>query len=172
MSYGRRRIDFQDLLVTHADKDGFTTIQTTRVDTDFFTGEEPAHGQHFESSLAIPLLLPVDRYKIMGRYIRKGRPGFDVICVFNEPAGYGGFCCLPLHLPGFLRSQPENPCQLGKVRCPPGLHEMLYDSSVSSLHQFVFLHVVPSLLVLVMCTSETTHRVVVYSKVKEGAVGF
>jgi hypothetical protein len=44
MSYGRRWVNFQDLLVTHADEDGFTTIQAPSVDTDLRTREEPAHG--------------------------------------------------------------------------------------------------------------------------------
>ena len=96
MSYSRRWIDLQDILVTHADEDGFTTIQATSVDTDLSTREKPAHGQHFESSLAVPLLVPLYSHKIMGRYIRKRRPGLDVICVFNKPAGYGGVGCLML----------------------------------------------------------------------------
>jgi hypothetical protein len=134
VSYDRRWINLQDLLVTHADEDGFTTIQTTGVDTDLRTREKPAHGKRFKSSLAVPLLFPIDAHKIMGRYIRKGRPGLDVICVFNKPATYGGFCCLTLHLPGLLRWQPESSCQLGIVWCPSGLHKMLYNRSISSLH--------------------------------------
>ena len=59
MSYGRRRIDFQDLLVTHADEDGLPAIQATGVDTDLSAREEPAHGQHFDSSLPVPLLFPL-----------------------------------------------------------------------------------------------------------------
>ena len=90
MSHRRRWIDFQDMLVPHADDDGFPTIQATGVDTDLGPREKPAHGQRFESSLAVPLLVPLDRHKIMGRYVRKWRPGFDVIGVFNKPAGYGG----------------------------------------------------------------------------------
>ena len=88
MSYGRWWIDFEDLLVTHADADGLPTIQATGVDMDLRTREEPAHGQHFDSSLAVPLLVPLYSHKIMGRYIRKWRPGLDVIRVFNKPAGY------------------------------------------------------------------------------------
>ena len=87
MSHGRRRIDFQDMLVPHADDDGLPTIEATGVDTDLRTGEEPAHGQRFEPSLAVPLLLTLDGHKIMGRHIRKWRPGLDVICVFDKPAG-------------------------------------------------------------------------------------
>jgi len=96
MSYGRRWIDFEDLFITHADEDGLTTIQAASVDTDLRTREEPAHGQHFETSLAVPLLVPLYRHKIMGRHIRKRSPGLDVICVFNKPAGYGGVGCLAL----------------------------------------------------------------------------
>ena len=88
MSYGRWWIDFDDLLVTHTDADGLPTIQATGVDTYLRAGEKPAHGQHFDSSLAVPLLVPLYGHKIMGRYIRKWRPGLDVICVFNKPAGY------------------------------------------------------------------------------------
>ena len=96
MSHGRRWIDFQDMLVPHADEDGLPAIQTMGVNTDLGTREEPAHGQRFESSLAVPLLVPLYSHKIMGRYIRKWRPGLDVICVFNKPAGYGGVGCLTL----------------------------------------------------------------------------
>jgi len=96
MSHGRRWIDFQDILVTHADEDGFPTIQATSVDTDLSPREEPAHGQHFESSLSVPLLVALYSHKIMGRYIGKRRPGLHVICVFNKPAGDGGLGCLTL----------------------------------------------------------------------------
>ena len=88
VSYGRCWIDFEDLFITHADEDGFPTIQATSVYADLRAREEPAHGQHFETSLAVPLLFPLDRHKMMGRYIRKRRPGLNVICVFNKPAGY------------------------------------------------------------------------------------
>lgn len=90
MSNGRRWIDFQDILVPHADKDGLPTIQATGFDSDLGTRKKPAHGQHFDSSLAVPLLVPIYSHKVIGRYIRKRRPGLDVICVFNKPAGYGG----------------------------------------------------------------------------------
>ncbi len=96
MSHGRRWIDFQYILVPHTDEDGLPTIQAAGVDTDLRTREKPAHGQHFDSSLAVPLLVSVYGHKIMGRYIRKRRPGLDVIRVFNKPAGYGGVGCLAL----------------------------------------------------------------------------
>ena len=96
MSHGRRWIDLQDMLVPHADHDGLPTIQAMGVNTDLSTREKPAHGQRFQASLAVPLLVAVDRHKIMGRYIRKRRPGLDVIRVFNKPAGYGGVSCLAL----------------------------------------------------------------------------
>jgi hypothetical protein len=41
---------------------------------DLRTREEPAHGQHFDSSLSVPLLFPLDRYTIMCRYVGKRRP--------------------------------------------------------------------------------------------------
>ncbi len=44
MADGRRWIHFQDLLVPHADQDGFSTIQATRVDADLSAGKKPAHG--------------------------------------------------------------------------------------------------------------------------------
>ena len=146
MSHGRRWIDFQDILVPHADDDGFPTIKATGVYTDLGTGKKPAHGQRFESSLAVPLLFPFDGHKIMGRYIGKWRPRLDVIRVFSKPAGYGGFRRLTLYLPGLLRWHPERSCQFGIVRCPPSLHKMLYNSSVSSLNRCGFLHVISSLL--------------------------
>ena len=102
VSHGRRWIDFEDFFVTHADEDGLSTIQTTSVDTNLRTGEEPAHGKHFESSLPIPLLLPSYGHKIMGRYIRKRRPRLHVICIFNKPAANGGIGCLMLRVPGLF----------------------------------------------------------------------
>ncbi len=96
VSHGRRWIHFQDILVPHTDEDGLSTIQATGVDTDLSTREKPAHGQHFESSLAVPLLVPLYSHKKMGRYIRKRRPGLHVIGVFNKPAGYGCLGCLLL----------------------------------------------------------------------------
>jgi len=74
VSHGRRWIDFEDILVTHADEDGLPTIQATSVDTDLSTREEPAHGQHFDSSLSVPLLFPLDRYTMMCRHVGKRRP--------------------------------------------------------------------------------------------------
>ena len=67
-------IDFEDLLVTHTNVDGLPAIQTIGVDTDLRTGEEPAHGQHFDSSLSGPLLFPLDGYTIMCRHVGKRRP--------------------------------------------------------------------------------------------------
>ncbi len=87
MSYGRGRINFEDILVTHADMDGLPAIQALTIDSDFSAGEEPAHGQHFDSSLSEPFLFPIDGHPVIGRYIGKRRPGLDVICVFNKPAG-------------------------------------------------------------------------------------
>lgn len=88
MSYSRWWIDFEDLFVTHADADRLPTIEAMGIDTNLSTGEEPAHGQRFEASLAVPLLFPLDRHKKMGRYIGKRCPGLDVVCVLCEPAGY------------------------------------------------------------------------------------
>lgn len=102
MSHGRARIDFEDVLVTHADMDGLPTIQALSVDSDFSAGKEPAHGQHFDSSLSAPFLFSVDSYSVIGRYIRKRRPRLDIICVFNKPAGNRGFSCLMLYLPGLF----------------------------------------------------------------------
>jgi len=163
MSHGRRWIDFQDILVTHADENGLPTIQATGVDTDLSTREEPAHGQHFEPSLTVPLLVPLYSHKIMGRYIRKRRPGLDVICVFNKPAAYRRFGCLMLYLPGLFGSQPESCCKFGIVWGSPSLHKVLHNSSVSSLHQRSFLHIISSCLVLMACGCEATHHSVSYS---------
>src|SRR5262245_48926395 len=162
MSHGRRWIDFQDILVTHADENGLPTIQATGVDTDLSTREEPAHGQHFEPSLAVPILVPLYSHKIMGRYIRKRRPGLDVICVFNKPAAYRRFGCLMLYLPRLFGSQPESCCKFGIVWGSPSLHKVLHNSSVSSLHQGSFLHIIPSCLVLMACGCEATHHAVSY----------
>ena len=87
MSYSCWWSDFKDLLVTHADADGLPTIQATGVDMDLRTREKPAHGQRFESSLAVPLLCLLDRHKIVGRHIGKRRPGLDIVCFFDKPAG-------------------------------------------------------------------------------------
>src|SRR5262249_42851284 len=162
MSHGRRWIDFQDILVTHADENGLPTIQATGVDTDLSTREEPAHGQHFEPSLAVPILVPLYSHKIMGRYIRKRRPGLDVICVFNKPAAYRRFGCLMLYLLGLFGSQPESCCKFGIVWGSPSLHKVLHNSSVSSLHQRSFLHIISSCLALMACGCEATHHAVLY----------
>jgi len=147
MSHGRRRVDFQDFLIPHTNEDGFATIQAAGVNTDLSTRKKPAHGQHFKSSLAIPLLLPLYSDKIIRRHIRKRRPGLHVICVFNKPARYRGIGRLVLHLPGLFGAQSESCRKFGIVRRPPGLHKMLHNSSVSSLHQCGFFHFISSLLV-------------------------
>ena len=87
VSYGRRWVNFQDILVAHADEDGLPTIETASVDPDLRTRKKPAHGQRFKPSLTVPLLFPVYSQEVVGRYIRKRRPGLHVICVFNKPAG-------------------------------------------------------------------------------------
>ena len=143
VSYGRWWADFEYLIVTHADADRLPTIQATGVDLNLRTGEKPAHGQHLDSSLAVPLLFPLDRYTIMCRYIGKRSPGLDIVCVLNKPAGYGGPGCLVLRLPGLFWSHSENFRKLGIVRCPPSLHKILHDSCVSSLYQCV-LHITAS----------------------------
>jgi len=74
VSYGCRWIDFKYILVTHADEDGFTTVQTMCFNTDLSTREKPAHGQHFKPSLAVPFLIPLYSHKKMGWYIRKRGP--------------------------------------------------------------------------------------------------
>jgi hypothetical protein len=74
VSYGRWWIDFEYLIVTHADADGLPAIQATGVDMDLHTREKPAHGQHLDSSLSVPLLFPLDSYTIMCRYVGKRSP--------------------------------------------------------------------------------------------------
>ena len=103
MPYGSWWIYFEDIIVPHADKDGFPAIQAAGVDTNLRTGEEPAHGQRFEPSLAVPLLFPIDCHEIMGRYIGKRRPRLDIIRVFDKPAGYGGLGCFTLQQLGLFR---------------------------------------------------------------------
>jgi hypothetical protein len=158
MSHDRRWIGFQDILALQADEDGLPTIQATGVDTDLSTRIKPAHGCRFESSLAVPLLVPLYSHKIMGRYIRKRRPRLDVICVFNKPASYRGIGCLMLQLPGLFRSQAESCCKFGIVWCPPSFHKMLHNSSVSSLHQCGFFHIISSLPMLVTCDSKAVNQ--------------
>jgi len=121
VSYSCRWIDFENLLVTHADENGFPAIQAMSVNADLGNREEPAHGQRFESSLSVPLLFPFYSHKIIVRCIREWRPGLDVICLFNKPAGYGGVCCLALYLPGLFGRYPESFSEFGKVRCPSSL---------------------------------------------------
>ncbi len=89
MSHGGRWIDFQDLFVLRPDDDGLPAIQATGIDPDFGTGKKPAHGQRFDSSLSVPLLVSLDRHKIMGGYIREWRPRLDIIDVISKPAPYG-----------------------------------------------------------------------------------
>ena len=89
LPHGRRRIDLQNIFVFHADPDGFSAIQAPRVDTDLRFRKEPAHGQRFKSSLAVPLLFPGDGHQVVGRDIGKRCPRFDVICFVDKPAGDG-----------------------------------------------------------------------------------
>jgi hypothetical protein len=56
------------------DEDGLPTIQATGIDTDLRTREKPAHGQHFDPSLSVPLLFPLDRYTVMCRNVGKRCP--------------------------------------------------------------------------------------------------
>ena len=44
MADGRRWIHFQNLLVPHANHDGFSAVQATSVDADLSAGKKPAHG--------------------------------------------------------------------------------------------------------------------------------
>jgi hypothetical protein len=62
MSDNCRRVYFQNLLIAHADKDRLAAIQTTRVNADLSAREEPAHGQYFQASLAVPLLFTLQSH--------------------------------------------------------------------------------------------------------------
>lgn len=64
----------QQLAVLHTNREYLTTVKTTGLKVNFFAWKEPAHGQRFQSSLRIPLLLTVYRDQILGRDIRKGCP--------------------------------------------------------------------------------------------------
>lgn len=67
-------VRFQYIVVLHVDKDWLTAIKTTRLDSDFFAKEKPAHGQRFQPSLSVPLLFVCYRHQILGGDVGKGRP--------------------------------------------------------------------------------------------------
>jgi hypothetical protein len=67
-------IDFEDFLVPHTDMDGLPAVKAVGVDMDLRTRKEPAHGQHFDPSLSVPFLLPIDCYTMMCRYVGERCP--------------------------------------------------------------------------------------------------
>lgn len=127
-------MDLHNIRVPHADKYGLSAVQTAGIDTDLGTREEPAHVQHFKTSLAIPLLPSFYGNEKMRRHIRKRRPGFDVVCVFNKPAGDCGLGRLVLQLPGHFRLHTESFCMFGIVWCPTRLDKVLHHGGLDVLH--------------------------------------
>lgn len=83
----RRGVDLHYFFIPHANEDGLAAIETASVDADLDAGEEPAHGQRFNASLAVPPLISPYCHKIVGRYVGKWSPGLDIIRIFHEPAG-------------------------------------------------------------------------------------
>lgn len=76
-----------DLAVLHLHLYGFIAIEAHRIDLYRLTGKEPADRQRFESSLAEPLLLPVDGQAVLGREVVERGKGNDGVALRKEPTG-------------------------------------------------------------------------------------
>jgi len=57
VAHDTRGISVEHLTVEHLDDHIFTAIDARCLNTHRLAGEQPAHGQRFQSSLAVPLLL-------------------------------------------------------------------------------------------------------------------
>jgi hypothetical protein len=123
----RGGIDLEDLLISHADDDGFAAIQTDSIDTYLSPREEPAHGQHFHPSLAKPLLLTIYGDFIMGGDIRKRSPRFNVVRIMGKPTAGDRSCgsCVSNQDSGFVDLNIKDLGKLNIMGCPSMLNEML-----------------------------------------------
>ena len=135
-----RRIHLQDLFVAHAYDNGLTAVETCGVDANFLTGEQPAHGQRFEPSLAVPFLFAIHTHAILGRQVGEGREGVNVIRVLADPAAGGGLGRLGLKLQRVVRLDAEHLRQARVMRCHAGLDGMPDDGRVGPLHLLRFNH--------------------------------
>ncbi len=79
------RIDFENSIISHPQENWLPTIQATRIYAYLGAGKKPAHGQRFQASLAVPLLLPPYGDEVMGGHIRKRCPRLHVIRVPDKP---------------------------------------------------------------------------------------
>jgi hypothetical protein len=67
--------------------DGFSTIETRRIDLNCLSRKKPADRQRFKSSLAEPFLLAIDGHTILGGEVVEGSKRGDEIRIGEEPSG-------------------------------------------------------------------------------------
>ena len=80
----------EHLAVFHLKIKFLTAIQAGKVHPHLFSGEKPADRQRFKASLAVPFLLAVDGYPILGGQVVERGKGGDVVGVGIQPAGNAG----------------------------------------------------------------------------------
>ena len=127
----RRRIGAKDFPITHLNTDGFSAVQAKRIDTNGFTGKQPADCQRVRTSLAEPFLLTVDGYPVLGGYKRKWGYRGDPVCVGDKPyRSRADFLEIMKELePFFCRtSQPGG--QLGIMCALPCLYQAAHNELI------------------------------------------
>ena len=73
--------------IFHHDPDGRSAVKAGSVYLDRFSGKEPADRQRLKPSLTEPLLLPINRYTVLGGKVVERRKGDYVVRVGEQPAG-------------------------------------------------------------------------------------
>lgn len=65
VTYRGRGAHFQQFTIPNANPNRLAGIEAAGVDLDFLTGKQPAHGQRFQRSLGKPLLLVLNRDRVV-----------------------------------------------------------------------------------------------------------
>jgi hypothetical protein len=84
--HGLFRFGNEEFPIFDLHMNGFSTIQTGAINPNRLARKEPADCQRLERSLSEPLLLPLDRYPVMGGEVIKGRERCYKICFRVKPA--------------------------------------------------------------------------------------
>ncbi len=63
------RFKLQNVIIPHPNKNRLSAVETMGIYADLGTGEKPAHGQRFQASLTVPLLLSLYCNQVIGRHI-------------------------------------------------------------------------------------------------------
>jgi hypothetical protein len=124
--------------------DGFSTIEARRIDLNRLSRKKPADRQRFESSLAEPFLLAIDRNTILGGEIVEGSKRGDEIRVGEEPPRDPGSEKLMEGLSALLHRDIQFRCNLRIMGRLTGLYHLTHNDMECFFEFAWFTHGFPS----------------------------